>query len=125
MAISEESSGLRAVGGLSASLLSVCALSLSCSPEDCSQPGSSIHRILQARILEVCCHFLLQGIFSTSGVKSTSLASTALAGGSFTSPLRLLAAQRVKNMPRTQETRVQSLRVSSIPGCSPLMRSHV
>ena len=30
-------------------------------------PGSSIHRILQARILEVRCYFLLQGIFPTQG----------------------------------------------------------
>ena len=94
-----------------------------CGPMDCSQPGSSVHGIFQAIILEVCCHFLLQGISPTSGIKSTSLASTALAGGSFTSPLRLLVAQRVKNMPRMQETWVQSLRISSIPGRSPLMRS--
>ena len=32
-----------------------------------SLPGSSIHGILQARILE-CCHFLLQGIFPTQGL---------------------------------------------------------
>ena len=35
-----------------------------CDPMDCSPPGSSVHGILQARILE-CCHFLLQGIFPT------------------------------------------------------------
>ena len=33
-----------------------------CDPEDCSRPGSSVHEILQARIL-VGCHALLQGIF--------------------------------------------------------------
>ena len=44
-----------------------------CSPVDCSLPGSSIHGIFQARILEwvaiigVGCHFLLQGIFPTQG----------------------------------------------------------
>ena len=109
-------------------LTSECACSVTqlcphlCSPMDCSQTGSSVHGILQARILEVCCHFLLQGIFPTRGIKSTSVASTVLAGGSFISPLRLLVAQRVKNMPRMQETRGQSLRISSIPGCSPLMR---
>ena len=32
-------------------------------PMNCSPPGSSVHGILQARILE--CHFLLQGIFPT------------------------------------------------------------
>ena len=31
-------------------------------PVDCSLPGSSVHGILQARILE-CFHSLLQGIF--------------------------------------------------------------
>ena len=41
-------------------------------PMDCSPPGSSIHRIFQARlwsgVLE--CHFLLQGIFLTQGSNS-------------------------------------------------------
>ena len=36
---------------------------------DCSLPGSSVHGILQARILEwVACHSLLQGIFLTQGL---------------------------------------------------------
>ena len=30
---------------------------------DCIPPGSSVHGILQARILEVGCHLLFQGIF--------------------------------------------------------------
>ena len=34
---------------------------------DCSPPGSSIYRILQARILEWSSHTLLQGIFLTQG----------------------------------------------------------
>ena len=36
-------------------------------PVDCSPPGSSVHGIFQARILEwiAICHFLLQGIFLT------------------------------------------------------------
>ena len=38
-----------------------------CDPMDFSLPGSSVHRILQARILEWVCHFLLQGIFLTQG----------------------------------------------------------
>ena len=37
----------------------------SCDPRDCSPPGSSVCGILQARILEWVCHFLLQGIFPT------------------------------------------------------------
>ena len=36
-----------------------------CDPMDCSPPASSVHGILQARILEWDCHFLLQGIFPT------------------------------------------------------------
>ena len=36
-----------------------------CNP---SPPGSSVHGILQARILEWCCHALLQGIFLTQGL---------------------------------------------------------
>ena len=36
-----------------------------CNCMDCSQPGSSVHGILQTRITGVCCHFLLQGIFQT------------------------------------------------------------
>jgi len=38
-----------------------------CNPLDCSPPGSSVHRILQARTL-VGCHALLQGIFLTQGL---------------------------------------------------------
>ena len=36
-----------------------------CDPVDCSLPGSFLHGILQARVLEWVCHFLLQGIFQT------------------------------------------------------------
>ena len=34
-----------------------------CDPTDCSLPGSSVHGILQARILEWVANFLCQGIF--------------------------------------------------------------
>ena len=43
-----------------------------CDPMDCSAPLSSVHGLLQARILGVGCHFLLQGIFPTQG-SNTSL----------------------------------------------------
>ena len=46
-------------------LVSQSCLTL-CDPMDCSPPGSSVHGILQARILESC-HSLLQGIFLTQG----------------------------------------------------------
>ena len=36
-------------------------------PIDCSPPGSSVHGILPARILELSCRSLLQGIFQTQG----------------------------------------------------------
>ena len=39
-----------------------------CDPMNCSLPGSSIHGIFQARVLEMDCHFLLQGIFPTWGL---------------------------------------------------------
>ena len=38
-----------------------------CRPMNCSWPGSSVHVILQARILEWVCQFLHQGIFPTQG----------------------------------------------------------
>ena len=34
-----------------------------CNPMDCNPPGSCVHGIFQARILEWVGHFLLQGIF--------------------------------------------------------------
>ena len=41
-----------------------------CDPMDCSPPGSSVHGIPQARILEWDCHLLLQGIFPNQGSDS-------------------------------------------------------
>ena len=38
-----------------------------CDPMDCCLPGSSVHGIFQARILEWVTHFLLQGIFPIQG----------------------------------------------------------
>ena len=38
-----------------------------CDPMGCSRQGSSVHRILQARILMLGCHALLQGIFPIQG----------------------------------------------------------
>ena len=39
-----------------------------CNPMDCSLPGSSVHGILQTRILALGCHALLQWIFPTQGL---------------------------------------------------------
>ena len=44
-------------------------------PTDCSPPGSSVPGISQARILEWCYHFLLQGIFPTQGSNLSLLIS--------------------------------------------------
>ena len=46
-----------------------------CGPMDCSPPGSSVHGILQTRILEwdIPDHVLLQGIFLTRGSNSCLL----------------------------------------------------
>jgi len=38
-----------------------------CDPIDCNLLGSSVHGILQVRLLEWGCHTLLQGIFPTQG----------------------------------------------------------
>ena len=51
-------------------------------PMDCCPLASSVHGILQERILECC--FLLQGIFPDPGMEFSSLAYTALAGVFFT-----------------------------------------
>ena len=42
-----------------------------CDPMDHSLPGSSIHGIFQARILEWVCHFLLQEIFPIQGLNTS------------------------------------------------------
>ena len=52
-----------------------------CDPMDCSLPGSSVHGVLQARILE---WVALQGNLCNPGIKRTSLTSSAVAGGFFT-----------------------------------------
>ena len=39
-----------------------------CNPMDCSLPGSSVHRVFQARILEWVAISFLQGIFPTQGL---------------------------------------------------------
>ena len=67
----------------------MCACSLSqscptlCNSMDCSLPGSLVHGIFQARIREwVATSYSRQS--SRPGIKPTSLASPALAGGFFT-----------------------------------------
>ena len=50
---------------------------------DCNPPGSSVHGILQARILEVGCHALIRWI-PTPGIQPASPAPPALVGEFFT-----------------------------------------
>jgi len=65
---------------------------------DCSPPGSSVHGIFQARILEcIAISFLLQGIFPTQGWNQLS---PALAGRFFITapPGRSLREHMVKQL---------------------------
>ena len=51
--------------------LCVCVQSWLCGPMVCSPPGSSVHEISQARILQfliLCFYFFLQGILPTQGL---------------------------------------------------------
>ena len=63
----------------------VCVLSCGwlCDHKDCSPPGSSIHGILQVRIL-VWVSFPSLGELPNPGIEPVSFASPALAGGFFT-----------------------------------------
>ena len=54
-----------------------------CNPTDCSPPGSSVHEIFQARILEWIA-MLSPGDHPNSGIEPTSLMSLTLAGRFFT-----------------------------------------
>ena len=67
----------------------MCVLSLwvvpdSCDPMDCSPPGSSVHEILQARILESVVVSFSKGSFRPRDRTHVSLVSPSLAGGFFT-----------------------------------------
>ena len=54
-----------------------------CDPMDCRPPGSSVHGILQARILEWVA-MPSSGVFQTQGLNPHLLLSLTLAGGFFT-----------------------------------------
>ena len=56
-----------------------------CGPLNCSPPGSSVHGILQERILE-CVASPLPGALSDPGIEPKSLTSPALAARFFGSP---------------------------------------
>ena len=65
-----------------------------CDPMDCSPPGSSVHRIIQARILNGL-PFTTQGDLPDAGIEPASLESLALAGRFFTTRSTWEAAQMV------------------------------
>ena len=54
-----------------------------CNQMDCSSLGSSVHEVLQERILEWVASPFFRGIFLTQGWNPLSLASPALASGFF------------------------------------------
>ena len=68
--------------------LTMCLVAQSCptlcNPIDCSWPGSSVHGISQARILERWVPFPSPGNLLDPGIEPLSLASPALASGFFT-----------------------------------------
>ena len=55
-----------------------------CDPVDCSSPGSSVHGISQARILEWVANSFSRGIFPTQVITPASLMSPTLAGRFYT-----------------------------------------
>ena len=59
-----------------------------CDPMDCSQPGSSVHEILQTRVLEWVA-MPSPGDLPYLGIKFMSLKFPALAGGFFTTSTTL------------------------------------
>ena len=72
---------------ISLSFVILCSVAWSylilCDPMDCSPPGSSVHGIFQARILEWGA-FPTPGSLPDPGIEPANLASPALAGGLFT-----------------------------------------
>ena len=65
------------------SVLSCSAVCNFCDPMDCSPPGSSVHRIFQAGILELL-PLPPPGDLPNLGIKAEPLVSSALVGGFFT-----------------------------------------
>ena len=66
-----------------------------CNPMDCSPPGSSVHGILQARILEWVAMPSSRGS-SQPGTEPKSLNSLALAGGFFTTSRHPGSSQKTR-----------------------------
>lgn len=56
---------------IDARLLQLCPILLQ--PQYCSPPGCLIHRYSPGKNFVTCCHFFLQGIFLTQGLKPAFL----------------------------------------------------
>ena len=99
-----------------------------CDPMDCSPPGSSVHGILQARILEWVTMPSSKGP-SHPGIKPTSLSSLSLAGGFFISRatwdpgVKCRGLRWVRWHPTPVLLPGKSQEQRSLLGCSPWGRS--
>ena len=82
---------------------------------DCSLPGSSVHGIFQARILEWVAIAYSRDL-PDPGTKSASPASPALAGEFFTTTPPAAAAKSLQLCPTLCDPRNGSLPGSSVPG---------
>ena len=76
-----------------------------CDPVDCSLPGSSVHGILQARILEWV-PMPPPGDFPDPGIEPTFLVSPASAGGFFTTSTTWEAHMRYLEWSNSQKQKV-------------------
>ena len=74
----------------------------SCNPMDCSPPGSSVHEILQARILEWWPH-PPPGRLPDPGIEPVSLPSPALASGFFFTSATWKAQDNNRKEKKSQE----------------------
>jgi len=82
-----------------------------CDSTDCSPPGSSVHGILQARVLEWVAISFSRDL-SDPGIEPMSLVSPALAGGFFTTSATWEALHLLELYLFTEDDAVQSERQS-------------
>ena len=92
-----------------------------CDPMDCSLPGSSVHGILQARILEWVAIFFSSKVFSQPRDQTCKSCVSCTAGGFFTTkpPAAAAAAAAAKSLqscPTLCDPRDGSPPGSSVPG---------
>ena len=98
----------------------VCVRSLQlhltlCDPVECSPPGSSVHGILQAKILEWECSS--SGDLPNPGIEPASLQSPALAGRFFITDATCEAHQRIL----TNHQECRTIKSQASDPCNPLL----